>query len=66
MADRFCAVMASASCDPCEADILEARQHDERVVGEFYIAVTDDDELDVAAHSTGDESDGGASGSADG
>ena len=34
--------MASASCDPCEAAILEAKQHDTLLVEEFYDAVTDD------------------------
>ena len=63
MADGFCAGMASTSRGPCEASILEARNHDQLVVEELYDAVTDDDESNVAAYSTGN---GGASGSADG
>ena len=45
--------MASASCDPSEADILEAREHCKLVVQKIVDAITDDDDSDAADYSTG-------------
>ena len=44
----FPASMVSASCDACDAQILEAREHDELVAEDFFDRATDNDEFDVA------------------
>ena len=39
MADWLYVVAVSAACDPCEADVLGAEEHDELVVEAVFYAI---------------------------